>query len=74
MITAICHTNSPKIKSVIYKPYFKGFRVVLGQTYRDLTGEFLFIQIFSVAVSVSPHVSFILDLIFDFYLSKIIHL
>ena len=38
-------------------------RVVLGQAYRGLTGGFLLLQIFSVAISVSPHVCFILDLI-----------
>ena len=39
------------------------FRVVLGWAYRDLTGGFLLLQNFSVAISVSPHVSFILVLI-----------
>ena len=39
------------------------FRVVLGQAYRGLTGGFLLLQIFSVAISVSPHVCFISDLI-----------
>ena len=41
------------------------FRVVLGWTYRDLTGEFLLLQNFSVAISVSPHVRFILVLILN---------
>ena len=39
------------------------FRVVLGQTYRGLIGGFLLLRIFSVAISVSPHVCFTLDLI-----------
>ena len=40
------------------------------------TGGFLLLRIFSVAISVSPHVCIILDLIsnFDFYVSKIMHL
>ena len=38
------------------------FRVVLYQAYRDLTGGFLLLRIFSVAISVSPQVCFILDL------------
>ena len=41
-----------------------GFRVVLGQAYRGLTGGFLLLRIFSVAILLSPHVCFILDLIF----------
>ena len=36
---------------------------VLGWAYRGLTGGFLLLQNFSVAISVSPHVSFILVLI-----------
>ena len=36
------------------------FRVVLGWAYRGLTGGFLLLQNFSVAISVSPHVCFIL--------------
>ena len=39
------------------------FRVVLGWAYRGLTGRFLLLQNFSVAISVSPHVCFILVLI-----------
>ena len=39
------------------------FRVVLGWDYRGLTGGFLLLQNFSVAISVSPHVCFILVLI-----------
>ena len=41
----------------------KPFRVVLGWAYRGLTGGFLLLQNFSVAISVSPHVCFILVLI-----------
>ena len=42
------------------------FRVVLGWPYRGFTGGFLLLQIFSVAISVSPHVCFILVLILIF--------
>ena len=48
-------------------------RVVLGQAYRGLTGGFLLLRIFSVGISVSPHVCFILDLIL-ISVSKIMHL
>ena len=50
--------------------------IVLGQAYRGLTGGFLLLRIFSVAISVSPHVSclFYLSFNFDFYISKIMHL
>ena len=37
--------------------------VVLGQAYCGLTGGFLLLRIFSVGISVSPLVCFILDLI-----------
>ena len=39
------------------------FRVVLGWACRGLNGGFLLLQNFSVAISVSPHVCFILVLI-----------
>ena len=39
------------------------FRVVLGWAYRGLTGGFLLLQNFGVAISVSPNVCFILILI-----------
>ena len=42
---------------------FNPFRVVLGWAYRGLTGGFLLLQNFCVAISVSPHVCFILVLI-----------
>ena len=35
----------------------------LDQAYRGLTGGFLLIRVFSVAISVNTHVCFILDLI-----------
>ena len=41
----------------------KTLRVVLGWAYRGLTGGFLLLQNFCVAISVSPHVCFILVLI-----------
>ena len=49
-------------------------RAVLAWTYRGLTGGFLLLQNFSVAISVSPHVCFILVLIFISMFSKIMHL
>ena len=36
---------------------------VLGLAYRGVTDGFLLLQIFSVGISVSPHVCFVLDLI-----------
>ena len=41
----------------------QAFQVVLGRAYRGLTGGFLLLRNFSVAISVSPHVCFILVLI-----------
>ena len=41
---------------------------------KGLIGGFLLLRNFSVAISVSPHVCFILVLIFDFPVSKIMHL
>ena len=43
------------------------FRVVLG---RALTGGFLLLRNFSVAISVNPHVNLILVLIVNFYVSR----
>ena len=39
------------------------FRVVVGRACRSLTSGFLLLRNFSVAISVSPHVCFILVLI-----------
>ena len=50
------------------------FRLVLGRAFHGLTGGFLLLRNFSVAIYVSPRVCFILVLIFDFYFSKIMHL
>ena len=36
------------------------FRVVLGRAYHGLTGGLLLLRNFSVAISVSPHVCFIM--------------
>ena len=51
----------------LYKTWVVGdrhpFRVVLGRACCGLTGGFLLLRIFSVTISVSPHVCFILDLI-----------
>ena len=49
-------------------------RVVLGRAYRGLTGEFFLLRSFSVAMSVSPYFCLNLVLIFDFHISKIMHL
>ena len=38
----------------------ESFRVVLRRAYRGLTGGFLLLRNFSVTISVSPHVCFIL--------------
>ena len=46
--------------------------VLLRKT--GLTGGFLLLRKFSVAISVSPHVCFYLSFNFDFYVSKIMHL
>ena len=48
----------------------------VGQAYRGLSGGFVLLRIFSVAVSVSPHVCFCfyLRFSFDFYVSNIMHL
>ena len=43
--------------------FIQAFRVVLGRAYRRLTGGSLLLRIFSVAISVSPRVCFILVLI-----------
>ena len=43
--------------------YIHIFRFVLGRAYRGFTSGFLSLRDFSVAISVSPHVCFILVLI-----------
>ena len=48
-------------------------QVVLGQAYRGLTGVFLLLRIFSVGISVSPHV-FCLRFNFDICVFRIMHL
>ena len=53
-------------------PLVVPFRVVLGRAYRGLIGGFLVLRIFSVGISVSLHVCFILDLIL-ISVSKIMH-
>ena len=50
-------------QSDVIETFNSTFRVVLGWAYRGLTGGFLLLQNFSVAISVSPHVCFILVLI-----------
>ena len=40
--------------------FWFGSLVVLGRAYRGLTGGFLLLRNFSVTISVSPHVCFIL--------------
>ena len=51
------------IVSVLYRFFSNPFRVVLGPAYRGLTGGILLLRNFSVAISVSNHVCFILVLI-----------
>ena len=60
--TALLHGKIGKTLTIPNIPIYP-FRVVLGQAYRGLTGGFLLLRIFSVAISVSPYVCFILDLI-----------
>ena len=57
------HTDYPNWTVTLLTKMAKPFRVVLGWAYRGLTGGFLLPQNFSVAISVSPHVCFILVLI-----------
>ena len=47
----------------VFSGYWHPFRVVLGWAYRGLTSGLLLLRNFSVAISVSPHVCFILVLI-----------
>ena len=49
--------------SVNYLDTSSGFRVVLGRAYCGLTGGFLLLRNFSVVISVSPQVCFILVLL-----------
>ena len=49
-----------------------GLSFVFGRAYHGLTDGFPLLRNFSVAISVIPHVCFIL--VFDFSVSKIIHL
>ena len=51
---------------VVLAGFCKKTPVVLGRACHGLTGEFLLLRIFSVAISVGPHVCFISDLIFIF--------
>ena len=51
------------IRHFIKIPFINKGMVVLGWAYRGLTGGFLLLQNFCVAISVSPHVCFILVLI-----------
>ena len=56
-------TESKDEGSVLFFTTTWTFRVVLGWAYRGLTGGFLLLQNFCVAISVSPHVCFVLVLI-----------
>ena len=53
----------PLLSLLVFEGGMWAFRVVLGWAYRGLTGGFLLLQNFSAAISVSPHVCFILVLI-----------
>ena len=64
--------SGPQCKTQFYKTtcinrefLIQTFRVVLCWAYRGLTGGFLSLQNFSVAISVSPHVCLILVLILN---------
>ena len=50
-------------ENVLQLPVYTALLKDLGWAYRGLTGGFLLLQNFSVAISVSPHVCFILVLI-----------
>ena len=55
--------NNGTILNLLYELHGRLVAVVLGRAYRDLTGGFLLLRNISVAISVSPHVCFILVLI-----------
>ena len=61
--------DSPNLKLTIWLVGAEHFQVVLGRAYSGLTGRYLLLRNISVAFSASPYVSFILVLIFDFYVS-----
>ena len=48
--------------------------VFLGRAYRGLTGGFLLLRNFSVAISVESSCLFYLSFNSDFYVSRIMHL
>ena len=48
--------------------------IVFGRAYRSLTGGFLLLRNVSVAISVCPHVCFILVFNSAFFVSKKMHL
>ena len=61
---SITWIGQPKSKSNLMDgTILNPFRVVLGWAYRGLTGVFLLLQNFSVAISVIPHVCLIYVLI-----------
>ena len=62
-ILNLIESVSEGFPSYFFLSILKAFWVVLGWAYRGLTGGFLLLQNFSVAISVSPHVCFILVLI-----------
>ena len=53
----------PITRCVLRTDKCRPFRDVLGRAYRGLTGGFLLLMNFSVAISMSPYVCFILVLI-----------
>ena len=53
-------THGVRSHSSLISLMYQVFRVVLGRAYRGLSGGFLLLRNFSVAISVSPHVCFIL--------------
>ena len=73
-IKKICNTLCIKIFCICRCLYILHDLVVFGLAYRGLTGGSFYSRFFSVAISVSPRVCFISVLIFDFYVSRIMHL
>ena len=55
--------EKPCLIPILYVSLLTLIPVVLGRAYRGLTGGFLLLRNFSVAISVSPQVCFILVLI-----------
>ena len=73
----MCNTLAPALAEIYFQHDSRTGKYNLHYndcTRRHFTGGFLLLRIFSVAISVNPHVCFILKLNFDFYVSKRMHL